>query len=1069
MNFKGFKNIFKGSSHNMRKAAGNVANSAGKTAKKSGFGSKLWKGTKAFGKTAFLGAGFLANGAGSFLGNLLNGAKQNQQGDQNNQSLQSISPEAKSLATKPSETAALAESIHGDMNDVSQSSIDADQRQAATEEAKAKYQDNLMKSIIAASEALNRRTVDLVRENGLNGVDLSDTQSGIFRNGEQVPKALMTRGQIARLYERQVGDNRMTDVMRLLAANNELLGNIDLHIGLLIKQGSVIPKSNLEGAKVLKKLADADERIKNSLDSKARERRNEISDASKTEKQFQAAISNQGEGKGSNLNRLEKAMGLMAGLGIAIPVIASLADGLIYNIGTALGLIEGEEPEGPANTSTSYENIEGFNQLSREEQEEAIKQGAADNMKWVAGSAAIEAGVLGSKKAAQAIGKRVSTKYANKLAKEEAAKAAKKASRTSLLKKFSPKAMRIIGKRVLTKVGLKAAAKTAAKKIPFVGAAFGIWNGIKRAVRGDWAGAGLELASGLMGGSGVGILGSLAIDAGLVYRDYKTAMKALEEGDIEILKDLGITNEDIVEITREPSQEEIDSDDGKSPEAALGIPDPNQSKIDQVTSQAEAAANGQSQESVNINELPQKGREKFYRQYPDLEKGLTQFTDGKKHAKGGWILGPSHEDGGVFTELEGGEFVVRKDVAQENRELLENLNANQKKLSEAVALQMLNSSNQSTTREDNSSTNQVSINTYRGSGPIGKLTETLSLLAQVLQGLRLDLDRERKQRVMDRYKSLGGGNLGNLNKTQLEMVQKFMDTDTPSQSAIDRTSEFEDDYSNNPNLHQATSDYKGKFPATPEGRSSFVSEMFRAWKSAGVTDEQAIAFTAQAALESGYGTSSAAGYNNYGGVTAKKGGPTAGKGSRWAAYNNMGEYIDDKLRRVIIPNFPKSLQATTVRGTLEALQNGRGGRKYCATETWGGVSSNADTYVSSIMELVPNVEKIVQAEQIIPESISNKPLYALAGPEDISSPTWQSPIDELNSKYVPWMKIPSTEIAPVEHASTPVMVANQGGSGGVNYAPQTYNQGGPTYNDNRVITVNNSNTVTRDNAKDAEV
>lgn len=1063
------KGLFKGSSRNMRKAAGDVVSSTGKTAKKSGIGSKLWKGTKTVGKTALYGAGILANGAGSFLGNLLGGSQQGSQAQNGSQSSQSLSPEAKALAAKPSETTALAESIHGDMNDVSQSSIDADQREAATEEAKAKYQDNLMKSIIAASEALNRRTVDLVRENGLNGIDLSDTQSGTFRNGEQVPKALMTRGQIARLYERQVGDNRMTDVMRLLAANNELLGNIDLHIGLLIKQGSVIPKSNLEGAKVLKKLADADERIKSSLDSKARERRNEISDASKAERQFQAAIANQSDGKGSNLNRLEKAMGLMAGLGIAIPVVASLADGLIYNIGTALGLIEGEDSGGPANTSTSYENIEGFNQLSREEQEEAIKQGAADNMKWVAGSAAIEAGVLGSKKAAQAIGKRVSTKYANKLAREEAAKAAKKASSASLLKKLSPKAMRIIGKRVLTKVGLKAAAKSAAKKVPIVGAAFGIWNGIKRAVRGDWAGAGLELASGLMGGSGVGILGSLAIDAGLVYRDYKAAMKALEEGDMETLKNLGITNEDIAEITREPSQAEIDSDDGRSPESVLGVPDPNQSKIDQVASQAEAAANGQNQESINIDALPPKEREQFYRQYPDLAKGRAQFSDGKKHAKGGWILGPSHEDGGVFTELEGGEFVVRKDVAQENRELLENLNANQKKLSEAVALQMLNSSNQPVSKEDNSSTNQVSINTYRGSGPIGKLTETLSLLAQVLQGLRLDLDRERKQRVIDRYKSLSNGNFGNLNKTQLEMVQKFMDTDTPSQSAIDRTSEFEDDYSNNPNLHPATSDYRGNFPDTPEGRRAFVSEMFRAWKSAGVTDEQAIAFTAQAALESGYGTSRAAGYNNYGGVTAKKGGQTAGPGSRWAGYNNMGEYINDKLKRVLIPNFPNSLKATTVRGTLEALQNGRGGRKYCATETWGGVSSNADTYVSSIMGLVPNVEKIVQAEQIVPEGLYNPPFYASASQDNMSTDTWQLPVGVLGSQYAPWMKVPDAEISPVEHASTPVMVANQGGGGGVNYAPQTYNQGGPTYNDNRVITVNNSNTVTRDDAKDAEV
>jgi hypothetical protein len=36
---------------------------------------------------------------------------------------------------------------------------------------------------------------------------------------------------------------------------------------------------------------------------------------------------------------------------------------------------------------------------------------------------------------------------------------------------------------------------------------------------GDWAGAGAEVASGAMGGTGIGFLGSVGVDAGLIARD----------------------------------------------------------------------------------------------------------------------------------------------------------------------------------------------------------------------------------------------------------------------------------------------------------------------------------------------------------------------------------------------------------------------------------------------------------------------------------------------------------------------------------------------------------------------
>ena len=68
----------------------------------------------------------------------------------------------------------------------------------------------------------------------------------------------------------------------------------------------------------------------------------------------------------------------------------------------------------------------------------------------------------------------------------------------------------------------KGLGKMALKKLPVIGALAGIGFGISRAAKGDWAGAGMEVASGVASlAPGVGTAASFGIDAAIIARDAK--------------------------------------------------------------------------------------------------------------------------------------------------------------------------------------------------------------------------------------------------------------------------------------------------------------------------------------------------------------------------------------------------------------------------------------------------------------------------------------------------------------------------------------------------------------------
>lgn len=100
-----------------------------------------------------------------------------------------------------------------------------------------------------------------------------------------------------------------------------------------------------------------------------------------------------------------------------------------------------------------------------------------------------------------------------------ATKAAEKGA-TKAGEKGAVKAGEKVAAKGVGKVGAKAVGKSLLKKIPGVGLVAGGVFAAQRAMSGDWAGAGLELASGAAGTiPGVGTAASVGLDAALAARD----------------------------------------------------------------------------------------------------------------------------------------------------------------------------------------------------------------------------------------------------------------------------------------------------------------------------------------------------------------------------------------------------------------------------------------------------------------------------------------------------------------------------------------------------------------------
>lgn len=157
------------------------------------------------------------------------------------------------------------------------------------------------------------------------------------------------------------------------------------------------------------------------------------------------------------------------------------------------------------------------------------------------GSALGIGGLTAAGSAAADVGADAATRSATKAAEKQAVKTAGKS------------ATKAAGKSIL-----KTGFKSAVKKIPFLGALAGGLFAIPRLLKGDWAGAGLEVASGAASLlPGAGTAASIGIDAALAAKDMKDAMKE-EQAKEEAEQQQGVEN-----ILEDPnaSSEETESKD----------------------------------------------------------------------------------------------------------------------------------------------------------------------------------------------------------------------------------------------------------------------------------------------------------------------------------------------------------------------------------------------------------------------------------------------------------------------------------------------------------------------------
>ena len=157
------------------------------------------------------------------------------------------------------------------------------------------------------------------------------------------------------------------------------------------------------------------------------------------------------------------------------------------------------------------------------------------------GSALGIGGLTAAGSAAADVGADAATRSATKTAEKQAVKTAGKS------------ATKAAGKSIL-----KTGFKSAVKKIPFLGALAGGLFAIPRLLKGDWTGAGLEVASGAASlVPGAGTAASIGIDAALAAKDMKDAMKE-EQAKEEAEQQQGVEN-----ILEDPnaSSEETESND----------------------------------------------------------------------------------------------------------------------------------------------------------------------------------------------------------------------------------------------------------------------------------------------------------------------------------------------------------------------------------------------------------------------------------------------------------------------------------------------------------------------------
>lgn len=144
------------------------------------------------------------------------------------------------------------------------------------------------------------------------------------------------------------------------------------------------------------------------------------------------------------------------------------------------------------------------------------------------GTGALGLGKMGMDKLGGLFGKEAAEVGAEKVGKEAAETVATKGAAKAATTAATTVAAKEATKTVAKKSVAKGAAKVAGKAVPGLGLLMGLGFGFKRAMDGDWKGAGMELASGAASTflpPGIGLATTLAIETALVARDITDASK----------------------------------------------------------------------------------------------------------------------------------------------------------------------------------------------------------------------------------------------------------------------------------------------------------------------------------------------------------------------------------------------------------------------------------------------------------------------------------------------------------------------------------------------------------------
>ena len=148
--------------------------------------------------------------------------------------------------------------------------------------------------------------------------------------------------------------------------------------------------------------------------------------------------------------------------------------------------------------------------------------------------------------------------------------------------------------------------------------------------------------------------------------------------------------------------------------------------------------------------------------------------------------------------------------------------------------------------------------------------------------------------------------------------------------------------------------HTGKFT----DRATFVKTLYNSFVKHGVNSTIAVCMTAQAALESAWGTSTYAGYSNYGGINFGKycdyRVPGLSKHNNIkAGYDNLGSYVKHKIN-MLNDLYGNAAKVTTAQRYFELLQGGGPNGYYYG----GRTMEERRAYGPKIMnEMIPSIKK----------------------------------------------------------------------------------------------------------------